>query len=61
MEPYNYKDADVYLATTIDNLYDMSQGRTSFDKLYVNGQLKVEGNISKAAELRNLLFQLRGE
>ena len=56
MEPYNYKDADVYLTATLDNIYDMLQGRISFDKLFVNGQLKIDGNISKAAELRNLIF-----
>ena len=56
MQPYSYEGADVYLAVTLDNLYDMSQGRVSFDKLFVNGQLKIDGNISKAAELRNLIF-----
>ncbi|MBR2702513.1 MAG: SCP2 sterol-binding domain-containing protein, partial [Erysipelotrichaceae bacterium] len=39
------------------NLYNMAIGTASADKLFVNGQLKVEGNISKGAELRYLLGQ----
>ena len=37
------------------NLYNMATGVTSADKLFVNGQMKVEGNISKGAELRYLI------
>ncbi|MBQ6560407.1 MAG: glycogen/starch synthase [Erysipelotrichaceae bacterium] len=55
MQPYDYQDAHVKIATTFDNLYDMAVGKVSADKLFVNGQLKVEGNISKGAELRYLL------
>ncbi len=55
MAPYNYYGADVYLATSFDNLYNMATGVVNADRLFVNGQLKVEGNISKGAELRNLL------
>ena len=55
MAPYNYEGADVSISTTLDNLYNMATGITSADKLFVNGQLKVEGNISKGAEMRYLL------
>jgi starch synthase len=55
MQPYDYADAHVKLATTFDNLYNMAVGRVSADRLFVNGQLKVEGNISKGAEMRYLL------
>ena len=53
--PYSYDGADVYVSTTLDNLYNMANGTVNADKLYVNGQLKVEGNISKGAEMRYLL------
>lgn len=55
MQPYSYNDADVFIATSLDNLYRMATGVVSADRLFVNGQLKVEGNISKGAELRYLI------
>ncbi len=55
MAPYNYVGADVYVSTNIDNLYNMATGFASPDKLFVNGQMKVEGNISKGAEMRYLI------
>ncbi|MDO4198534.1 MAG: glycogen/starch synthase [Erysipelotrichaceae bacterium] len=55
MEPYAYEDADVRISTTLDRLYDMAMRKISADKLFVNGQMKVEGNISKGAEMRYLL------
>ena len=55
MQPYNYEGADVSIATSLDNLFNMATGAVSADKLFVNGQMKVEGNISKGAKLRNLL------
>jgi putative sterol carrier protein len=55
MAPYSYEGADVNLATTFDNLFNMATGAVSADRLFVNGQLKVEGNISKGAELRYLI------
>ena len=55
MKPYTYDGADVSLSTTIDNLYNIAIGTASADTLFVNGQLKVEGNLSKGAELRHLI------
>ncbi len=55
MYPYSVEDPDVTIATNFDNLYNMATGVTSADKLFVNGQMKVEGNISKGAELRYLI------
>ena len=55
MEPYTYDDADTKISATLDRLYDMATGRVSADKLFINGQMKVEGNISKGAELRHLI------
>lgn len=55
MYPYSYDDADVKVAASLDNLYNMATGVVSADKLFVNGQMKVEGNISKGAEMRELI------
>ena len=55
MAPYDYKEADAFIAASFDNLYNIAVGQVSADRLFVNGQLKVEGNISKGAELRYLL------
>jgi starch synthase len=55
MHPYSVEDPHVTIATNFDNLYNMATGVTSADKLFVNGQMKVEGNISKGAELRYLI------
>ena len=55
MHPFSVENPDVMIATNFDNLYNMATGVTSADKLFVNGQMKVEGNISKGAELRYLI------
>ncbi len=55
MEPFSYEGADVTVSAMIDNLYDIAIGTEKADKLYVNGQLKVIGNISKGAEMRYLI------
>lgn len=55
IQPYNYDDADVVVTASLDNLYNMATGRTSADSLFVNGQLKVSGNISKGHDLVYLL------
>ena len=55
MEPYSYYGADVTVSTSFDNLYNMATGTVSPDRLFVNGQMKVDGNISKGAEMRYLL------
>ena len=33
----------------------MANGTVSADKLFMTGQLKVEGNLAKSAEMRQLL------
>ncbi|MBE6129829.1 MAG: glycosyltransferase [Erysipelotrichaceae bacterium] len=55
MEPYSYNGADVEITTTFDNLYNIAIGTTGTSRLFVNGQMKIEGNISKAFELRYLI------
>lgn len=53
--PYSYNDADVFVSATLDNLIGMADGTISADKLFVTGQMKVEGNIAKGAQMRYLL------
>ena len=53
--PCNYNDADAWLAASFDNLKGMTDGTVSPDKLFMNGQMKVDGNVAKGAELRRLL------
>lgn len=55
MAPYSYEGADITVSASFDNLYNMAIGTVSADKLFVNGQMKVEGNISKGAEMRYLI------
>ncbi len=57
--PCNYYDADAFLACSFDNLIGMTDGSVSADKLFMTGQLKVEGNVAKGAELRRMLRPLR--
>ena len=59
MYPNSNDYAHVRIATSFDNLYNMATGVASADRLFVNGQLKVEGNISKGAELRYLIGKKR--
>ena len=53
--PCTYHDADVFLAASFDNLVGMTDGTVSADRLFMNGQLRVLGNIAKGAELRHML------
>ena len=55
MQPTSCDDADVEYSTTLDNLYDMANGTINGDRLFVNGQLKMEGNISKGFEMKHLI------
>ena len=61
MYPTSHDYAHVRIATSFDNLYNMATGVVSADKLFVNGQLKVDGNISKGAELRHLIGKAQKE
>ena len=55
IEPYEYHDADTTLTASFENYLGMGNGTVSADRLFMNGLLKVEGNISGGAEMRNLL------
>ena len=56
--PSEYHGADAYVIGSFDQLLDMATGKVVFDKLFFSGQLKVEGNLSKGAEIRHLLGKL---
>ncbi len=55
IEPTTFHGADVNIAASFDNLLGMVKGTVSPDKLFMNGQLKVDGNLVKGAELRKML------
>lgn len=57
MMPYSYEGADATISTSFDNLYNMAIGTADPDRLFVKGQLKVDGNMSKGAEMRYLIGQ----
>ena len=58
VEPYPYNDADASISASYDHLVGMAEGTVSADKLFQTGQLKVDGNMAKGAELRYLLGRL---
>ena len=58
VEPTTYHDADAFIAASFDNLVGMAEGTVSADRLFMNGQMKVLGNVSKGAELRHMLKPL---
>ena len=53
--PGEHEGADAYVTASFDQLLDMAAGRVSFGKLFMSGQLKVGGNLTKGAEIRQLL------
>jgi len=55
VEPYNYQDADAFIDCSYDNLLKMATGKISADTLFLSGQLKIAGNISKSHDLHTLL------
>ena len=57
--PSTYHGADVNIAASFDNLLGMAKGTVSPERIFMNGQLRLEGNVSKAAELRRLFFPAR--
>lgn len=55
IEPYTFADADVRVSASFDNLYGLITGKLSAKKLFMNGQLKVRGNLTRIIDLRFLL------
>ena len=55
VEPFSYAGADAYIDCSYDNLLKLAAGKVTVDSLYLNGQLKIFGNLSKGYAIRNLL------
>lgn len=55
VEPFSYAGADAYIDCSYDNLLNIAAGKVSVDTLFLNGQLKITGNLSKGYAIRNLL------
>jgi len=55
IQPVRCDHADAYVTANFDHLLGMARGTVNFDKIFLNGMLKVEGNLSKGAEIRELL------
>jgi len=53
--PHTIDDPDAHVTANFDHLLGMAKGEISFDKLYMTGQLKITGNLSKGMELRPML------
>ena len=57
IEPYPYNGADAYVSASYEHFMGMAEGKFDDDKLFQTGQLKVEGNLAKSAELRYLIHK----
>lgn len=55
IEPYTFAGADIRVSASFDNFYGMITGKLSSRKLFMNGQLKVRGNLNKIIDMRILL------
>ena len=53
--PTSAEDAEAYVHCSFDNLLAMARGLVTVDKLYLSGQLRLSGNLSKGFEIRYLL------
>lgn len=53
--PVSNPEAEVFTCTTFDNYLGMAIGTVNADSIFMNGKMKVTGNLSKGAELRYLL------
>jgi len=53
--PRSLPGADAFMQASFDHLLGMAQGTVSFDQLYMIGQVKIHGNLTKAMELRPML------
>jgi putative sterol carrier protein len=59
VRPEPHPASDVTIDCSYDNLLDMTRGLVSPGKLYKNGQLKIEGSLSKGFEIRHMLVPNR--
>ncbi len=54
--PRSNDNADATITASFEHLMGMAAGELSSDRLFINGQMKVRGNIAKGAQLRSLLM-----
>ncbi len=54
VEPYEYYDRDVLVTTSANVILDIASGKLDPVKAYLTGKLKAEGNLGKAAFLKEL-------
>lgn len=54
IQPFEYYDRDVVITTTVDTLLDIMEGRTDIGQVYAMKTANFEGNLHKAALLRNI-------
>jgi len=55
ISPTPNANADAFVECSFDNLLAMARGIVKTGKLYMNGQLRITGNLVKGFEIRNLL------
>ena len=55
IQPCANEAADATVTADFDSFLGMAQGSVSFDKLFLGGQLTVEGNLAKGVQIRQLL------
>ena len=55
VRPQSHPQAEAFIDCSYDNLLDMARGIVTTDKLYLSGQIKLSGNLSKGFEIRHLL------
>lgn len=54
VEPYEYFDRDVLVTTSAETLLKIATGKLDPIKAYFTGKIKAEGNLGKAAFLKQL-------
>jgi putative sterol carrier protein len=54
VEPYDYADRDAMITTSAENLFRMAAGQLDPVQAYTTGEIKVEGDLGKAAILKEL-------
>lgn len=55
VEPYDYHDRDAMLTADSDVFIKIALGKMDPVQAYFTGKLKVDGNVTKALELKNLV------
>ena len=54
IQPYDYRDHDVLVIASTDVISDVADGKLSIEDAYAKGSIKVEGNLGKAALLKQV-------